>query len=137
MLEDLKNLVDAHRELLLTINKLDAELKELKNKLSDIEEIEIPVLLDRLDMPQVKFNDGTIVNLNERLFTKIKSSNKDAAFDWLRENGHSEIIKTTENVHHATMDSLGRELIEEGINLPSELFDQYLRRIAKISHGEK
>lgn len=137
MLEKLKIKIDEHQQLVLKINSLEEELKQLKHQLSDIEEITLPNLLDELDMPTVTFNDGTKISKVERLFTRVIGANKDAAFEWLRENGHGDIIKMYENVHHLTLNSLGQECIENGINLPSELFDQYLKRSVKINHGAK
>tara|TARA_R110000751_G_scaffold196938_1_gene302114 strand:- start:348 stop:803 length:456 start_codon:yes stop_codon:yes gene_type:complete len=55
--------------------------------------------------------------------TSIPAKNKPAAYQWLRDNGLEDLI--TETVNSGTLSATGKSLLEDGIEMPGELFEYY------------
>ncbi len=70
----------------------EEELKMLKDKLNKISMEEIPMLLRTNGLSRVKLATGETVEIKEDINVTIKD--KDALFDFLKQRGDSELIKT-------------------------------------------
>ncbi len=62
---------------------------------------------------------GEKVILTNRFYASVKKPDQDGFMDWLREEGHDEIIK--ESVHPQTLTAFCREQVEAGHPLPPEV----------------
>jgi 5'-3' exonuclease len=134
-----RNLVDTKK----SIEELEAKIKELKEKERIISEEQIPKFLQEMGIDAIKTPFGTIgYNLKYRGY--ITKTNQSKAFEWLRKEGHGDIIKTEvsasfgmgdtdkaqdllatmrkgginpnfkEGVHHGTLSSWIKDMTEKG-----------------------
>jgi|AntRauTorcE11897_2_1112592.scaffolds.fasta_scaffold04355_4 hypothetical protein len=76
----------------------DAEMKALKKKLLNLHQVDLPELMDELELVEitVRDEDGSALRLtSERKYdSKITDGTRDAALRWLTENGFGGLIKT-------------------------------------------
>ncbi len=94
--EDMKsiaNLVSMQLDLEKTIEDAERELSELKKKYRDIREGEIPEKMQMFNLKEIKLADGTTLTIKPYYSASIKDENRDDCFQWLRDNGHGDIIK--------------------------------------------
>ena len=150
--DQVKNLRDLEDQL-----KVDEEL--LKNKKRDIEKISgevIPTLLSEMGLSSLKLADGSAVEVKPYYAANISIKNREAAYNWLRENGLGDIIKNNVTVSFGrnednkaaeyanlakgqgfqptqklkvepmTLKALVRERIETGKTLPTDIFNVFV-----------
>ena len=156
------------------INKLADKIKELQahqqqladprgcklnKKKKDIEHLSgevIPTMLSEMGLSFLKLQDGSSVEVKTNYSATITQANKEAAFNWLRENGLGDIIKNEISVSFGrnednkaadyaelakgqglepqqklkvepmTLKALVRERMEAGKEMPTELFNIYV-----------
>lgn len=136
----------------------DAEIKDLEQRLKDAKAEynrltceDMPELMNELGLSEFRLSDGTRVTVEEDVKTSITAANRDAAMEWLRNNGYSGIIKTRvvadfdrgdrdraaeiseaiseqhdqvnveEHVHPSTLKAFVKEQLAAGNNLPWDL----------------
>ena len=92
------------------INKLATKIKEMQTIQKDIGQNEeylqqrkkeldhisgeiIPTMLSEMGLSYLKLTDGSSVEVKTNYSATITQANKEAAFNWLRENGLGDIIK--------------------------------------------
>lgn len=82
------------------IKKLEAEIENLeqaiKDRKAEVQHIRtriIPDLLRSIGMNSFTLDDGTLVELKDELFPDIPASKREEAYEWLRNNGHGDLIK--------------------------------------------
>lgn len=63
-----------------------AELQELRTRI-------IPDLLRSVGMNSFSLQDGSVVELKDEVFPDIPAAVRESAYDWLRKNGHGDLIK--------------------------------------------
>ena len=155
------------------INKLANKIKEmqaiqkdieqneeyLKQRKQDLEQVSgeaIPTMLTEMGLSYLKLTDGSSVEVKTNYSATITQANKEAAFNWLRENGLGDIIKNelivsfgrnednkaasyaelakgqgyqpTQKlkVEPMTLKALVRERIEAGKPMPTEIFGVFI-----------
>jgi len=94
--DDLKKLSTlAARQVSLEAQVIKAEedLRKAKENLRQVNEIELPEVMDRLKLEQFKTVDGLEIEVSEKVRASIAKKNQARGFAWLRENGHDAIIK--------------------------------------------
>ena len=157
--ENIQSLADQVEKL----NILDQEVvlleKDLKQKKKNFEHLSgevIPTMMAEMGLSQLKLMDGSSVDVKPNYSANITIANRDAAFNWLRNNGLGDIIKNeilvsfgrnednkaadyaalaqergfqpTQKlkVEPMTLKALVRERIEAGKELPTELFNVFV-----------
>lgn len=75
------------------IATLEQAIKDKKNELQNLRQKVIPDLLRSAGISSFSLEDGTLVELKDELFPDIPASKRDEAYEWLRENGHGDLIK--------------------------------------------
>lgn len=140
----------------------EADSKVKKAELKQIQEVELPNLLESAGLKSCETLDGKKVNVSEYIRANIPDDKELDAFLWLEDNGHGDIIKDQvtvsygkgnddlaseleeflmkqgadyarkRGVHHSTLSSLIKELLEEGVPVPLDLFGAFRQRIAKV-----
>ena len=155
------------------INKLATKIKEMQTIQKDIGQNEeylqqrkkeldhisgeiIPTMLSEMGLSYLKLTDGSSVEVKTNYSATITQANKEAAFNWLRENGLGDIIKNelivsfgrnednkaasyaelakgqgyqpTQKfkVEPMTLKELVRERIEAGKPMPTEIFGIFI-----------
>ena len=131
-------------------------LKDLKKEQDRLSGEVIPTMMSEMGLAELKLHDGSHLKVSTSYRATITEANKEAAFNWLRENGLGDIIKNEISVsfgkdednkaadyaelargkgyaptqkmavHSQTLKALVRERAEAGNPLPTELFGVWL-----------
>lgn len=158
----LSDLVLKMRELEGEIKACNAVIKEFKKEHERLSEQLIPEMMVELGIAGLELTDGKKLTIDKAYFAKIPDDKKSEAFNWLADNGYEALIKTDittsfgkgegdkvtslkqtlvegqysfeakDNVHPQTLKALVRERLEEGNDMPDELFGVYVKNITKI-----
>ena len=131
-------------------------LKEHKKQIENLSGEVIPTMMSEMGLSQLKLADGSSVDVKPHYSATITQANKEAAFNWLRNNGLGDIIKNEISVSFGrnednkaadyaelaksngfeptqklkvepmTLKALVRERIEAGKEMPTELFNIFV-----------
>ena len=156
---NINKLADKIKELQANQQQLQIQEDAIKQKKKDIEYLSgevIPTMLSEMGLSFLKLQDGSSVEVKTNYSATITQANKEKAFNWLRENGLSDIIKNEISVSFGrnednkaadyaelakgqglepvqklkvepmTLKALVRERMEAGKEMPTELFNIYV-----------
>ena len=165
-LKTIAQLAQKQNELETKIKGKEEELKNDKKELREIAEVQLPDALKEVGLSEFSLVDGTKVSVTAFYSARITAENKERAFDWLRENGHADLIKNTvsvsfgraedetanslltkldsegfhpeqkEGVEPMTLKGFVREQVEKGNDLPFDTLNIYVGQKTKITKGE-
>ena len=123
--------------------------------------------MHRAGIASIKLDDGTKVEVKPIYSAKIPISRTEEAFTWLRDNGHGDLIKNNvmvtfqrkqdneakslvaelrdkghnvkqaEKVEPMTLKAFVKEQIQEGKNVPSDVFGVYVASKTKLTTKEE
>jgi hypothetical protein len=143
-------------ELTEEINLLEERVKDKKKDLDVISGEVIPTMMSEMGLSQLRLMDGSMIDVKPFYNATITQANKEAAFNWLRQNGLGDIIKNEVvvsfgrgednkaaeyaelakgqglqpaqklKVEPMTLKALVRERIEAGKEMPTEIFSVYV-----------
>lgn len=139
--------------------RIEAKLKEAKQRLRLTCESDLPLLMSEIGLSSIALTDGTVVEIDEKLYATVAKKNKKAAAQWLIDNGQGSIVKTevalqmstgeqeklhrlvalldstefseyslTSSVHTGTLKSVINELLEQGVDVPLDLFGAHFAK---------
>ena len=138
------------------IEKTEESLKEQKKQKDHVSMEVIPTLMSEMGLAELKLIDGSMVTVKPNYSASITVANREAAFNWLRNNGLGDIIKNEISVSFGrnednkaadyaslaqergfqptqklkvepmTLKALVRERIEAGKEMPTELFNVFV-----------
>ena len=97
------------------IDKLEDKLKTFKTTEPTLSEQTIPNLMQQAGVSLIKLKDGSSVEIKPFYAARIPSSKIEEAFEWLRVNGHGDLIKNN------VMLTFGRKQDNEAKSLVAEL----------------
>ena len=153
--ENIQSLADQVQRLegiLRRIELSENNLKDLKKEHQRISGEVIPTMMSEMGLSELKLQDGSHLKVSTSYRATITEANKEAAFNWLRENGLGDIIKNEISVSFGrnednkaadyaelakgqgfqptqkmkvepmTLKALVRERIEAGKEMPTEIF---------------
>ena len=156
-ISELKNFEDE-------IANAEESLKKLKEKARTISSIEIPAMMDEMQITKLKLKDGEALEIKKVYGASIPKDKQEAAFTWLRNNGLGDIIKNDitvtfgrgednkaaeyavlakgqgyepvqkVGVHPQTLKGVVRECNESGIELP-DCFKTYVGNRTNIKRS--
>lgn len=145
------------------VARAEAELKRAQEALADIAERRIPELMDNLDLTVYPLRDGGQIKIKEAIRASIPKPVEPRTFAWMRANGQAALIKRAvtltfgmgedekaaetlvelrgkglqpedkTTVHNATLVSFVKGMLEDGKELPEDLFSIMRVRTAKVS----
>ena len=157
--ENIQSLADQVEKLNILDQQVQLLEKDLKQKKKNFEHLSgevIPTMMAEMGLSQLKLMDGSSVDVKPNYSANITIANRDAAFNWLRNNGLGDIIKNEISVSFGrnednkaadyaalasergyqptqklkvepmTLKALVRERIEAGKELPTELFNVFV-----------
>ena len=157
--ENIRSLADQVERLENLNQEIEKKEKDLKQRKKDLEHISgevIPTMMAEMGLSHLKLMDGSSVDVKPHYSANITIANKEAAFNWLRNNGLGDIIKNeilvsfgrnednkaadyaalaqergfqpTQKlkVEPMTLKALVRERIEAGKEMPTELFNVFV-----------
>jgi len=155
-IQSLADQVERLENLNREIEKADEDLKQKKMNLEHISGEVIPTMMAEMGLSHLKLMDGSSVDVKPNYSANITIANREAAFNWLRNNGLGDIIKNeilvsfgrnednkaadyavlaqergfqpTQKlkVEPMTLKALVRERIEAGKEMPTELFNVFV-----------
>jgi len=155
-IKDLSEEVIKLQQLEKNIKAKEQDLKNLKETATKISGEVIPTLMSEMALSSLKLADGSSVEVKKIYGASIPITKREAAFNWLRNNGLGDIIKNeilvsfgrnednkaadyaalaqergfqpTQKlkVEPMTLKALVRERIEAGKEMPTELFNVFV-----------
>ena len=144
----------------------EVEAKELKRKVDLVSSEVIPTMMQEMNISTLKLADGTSVEVKPVYGASIPADKKEDAYTWLRENGLGDLIKNEVTVAFGrsednkaqqyavlaqgqgyepvqklkvepmTLKALVRERIENGLDMPSDLFNLFTSNRTKITRNK-
>ena len=166
---NLKSLADQVKSLRNLEDQLKIDEELLKNKKRDLEKISgeiIPTLLGEMGLASLKLADGSAIEVKQYYAANISVKNREAAYNWLRENGLGDIIKNDITVSFGrnednkaaqyanlakgqgfqptqklkvepmTLKALVRERIEKGVDMPMDIFNVFVGNRTKLTRKQ-
>ena len=155
-LKSLANQIKILRELEDQIKTEEESLKDKKKDLERISGEVIPTMMSEMGLSQIKLMDGSSVDVKPYYAANISLKNREAAYNWLRSNGLGDIInneitvsfgRNEDNkaadyanlakgqgyqptqklkVEPMTLKALVRERIENGKDMPTDIFNVFV-----------
>ena len=89
----LRTLADAQADAERYVAQLEVKLAKAKDELRDIQEQELPNLMDKLGMKEFQTLSGLKISVTEIIRASISQARADEAHAWLDENGHASLVK--------------------------------------------
>ena len=157
--ENIQSLADQVERLNTFQKEIETQEEALKQKKKDFEHLSaevIPTMMAEMGLSHLKLMDGSSVDVKPNYSASITIANKDAAFQWLRDNNLGDIIKNEISVSFGrnednkaadyaslasergfsptqklkvepmTLKALVRERLESGKEMPTELFNVFV-----------
>ena len=157
--DNIGKLANKIKEMQAIQKDIDQNEEYLKQRKKDLEQLSgeaIPTMLTEMGLTYLKLADGSSVEVKTNYSATITQANKEAAFNWLRENGLGDIIKNELTVSFGrnednkaaeyaelakgqgyqptqklkvepmTLKALVRERIEAGQPMPTEIFNVFI-----------
>jgi len=148
------------------VKDLDEKLKEEKKKLLKMTDEDLPALMTEANSMEFTLLDGSKVTIKPQYGASIKVDNRPAAYEWLREHGHDDIIKNTvscqfgrgeddlassfkafaekegyvpsqtEKIEPMSLRAFVKERVENGDEFPMDLFGAYVGQRAVITKAK-
>ena len=167
--ENIQSLADQVERLegvLRRIELSENNLKDLKKEHQRISGEVIPTMMSEMGLSELKLQDGSHLKVSTSYRATITEANKEAAFNWLRNNGLGDIIKNEISVSFGrnednkaasyaelakgqgfqptqkmkvepmTLKALVRERIEAGKDMPTEIFGVYSENKTTIKRNK-
>ena len=148
------------------IEDAESRIKLLKKKRDHISGEVIPTMMSEMGLAELKLHDGSHLKVSTSYRATITEANKEAAFNWLRNNGLGDIIKNEISVSFGrnednkaanyaelakgqgfqptqkmkvepmTLKALVRERIEAGKEMPTEIFGVFSENKTTIKRNK-
>ncbi len=130
---------------------------------AQLAEFDIPEAMLAVGMSEIRLTDGSTLRVEDRIFANISQERTAEAHRWLNEHGFGNLIKrefkivfgrdqedwatsfegTLDNegvkydrkqaVHGSTLKAFVKQQLEEGTDIPEDVFGVYRRTLAKLS----
>ena len=167
--DNIQSLADQVEKLESLNSTLETQEENIKNTKKDIDRISgevIPTMMSEMGLSELKLQDGSHLKVATSYKAHITNANKEAAFNWLRENGLGDIIKNEilvsfgrnednkaadyaelakgqgfqptqkMKVEPMTLKALVRERIEAGKEMPTEIFGVFSENKTTIKRNK-
>ena len=145
------------------IANAEESIKKLKEKANLLSMVEIPAMMDEMQITKLKLKDGEAVEVKKIYGATIPKEKQEEAFEWLRNNGLGDVIKNDitvtfgrgednkaaqyavlargqgfepvqkVGVNPMTLKALVRERLESGQDVPADLFKPFAGNQTKIT----
>ena len=155
-IQSLADQVETLGSLNKDIEDTEEKIKNLKKKADHISAEIIPTMMSEMGLSFLRLSDGSSLEVKTNYSANITQANKEKAFNWLRENNLGDIIKNEISVSFGrnedtkaadyanlasergyqptqklkvepmTLKALVRERLENGKEMPTELFNVFV-----------
>ena len=167
--EGIQSLADQVQRLETMQQQLEIQEDAIKEKKKQIQHLSgevIPTMMSEMGLAELKLHDGSHLAVSTSYRATITEANKEAAFNWLCENGLGDIIKNEISVSFGsnednkaadyaelakgqglqptrkmkvepmTLKALVRERIEAGKEMPADIFGVYTENKTTIKRNK-
>ena len=167
--DNIQSLADQVERLEAMQQQLEIQEDAIKEKKKQIQHISgevIPTMMSEMGLAELKLHDGSHLKVSTSYKAHISEANKEAAYNWLRNNGLGDIIKNeisvsfgrnednkaadyaelakgqgcqptqTMKVEPMTLKALVRERIEAGKEMPTEIFGVFSENKTTIKRNK-
>ena len=167
--DNIQSLADQVERLGAMQQQLEIQEDAIKEKKKQIQHISgevIPTMMSEMGLAELKLHDGSHLKVSTSYRATITEANKEAAFNWLRNNGLGDIIKNEISVSFGrnednkaadyaalaqergyqptqklkvepmTLKALVRERIEAGKEMPTEIFGVFSENKTTIKRNK-
>ena len=167
--ENIRSLADQVERLEMLNLEIEQAEENLKNKKKNHNHLSgevIPTMMAEMGLSHLKLMDGSSVDVKPHYSANVTVANKEAAFNWLRNNGLGDIIKNEISVSFGrnednkaadyaalahergfqptqklkvepmTLKALVRERIEAGKTMPMDIFNVFVGYRTKITRKQ-
>ena len=167
--DTIQSLADQVERLESLQTRLELQEDNIKNTKKELEHVSgeiIPTMMAEMGLAHLKLMDGSSVDVKPHYSATITQANKEAAFNWLRNNGLGDIIKNEISVSFGrnedtraadyadlakgrgfsptqklkvepmTLKALVRERIEAGKEMPTEIFGVFSENKTTIKRNK-
>jgi|TARA_R100001463_G_scaffold7402_2_gene23320 hypothetical protein len=167
--ENIQSLADQVEKLESLQERLELQEENIKNTKKQMDHLSgevIPTMMSEMGLSELKLQDGSHLKVATSYKASITEANKEAAFNWLRDNGLGDIIKNEilvafgrnednkaadyaelakgqgfqptqkMKVEPMTLKALVRERIEAGKDLPTEIFSVFTENKTTIKRNK-
>jgi ABC-type Fe3+-citrate transport system substrate-binding protein len=165
-IQSLADQVEKLEELQTRLNTQEEIMKDTKKQIEKVSGDIIPTMMSEMGLSELKLEDGSRLKVSTSYRATITEANKEAAFNWLRNNGLGDIIKNEISVSFGrnednkaasyaelakgqgfqptqkmkvepmTLKALVRERIEAGKDMPTEIFGVYSENKTTIKRNK-
>ena len=165
-IQSLADQVEKLEELQSRLNTQEEIMKDTKKQIEKVSGDIIPTMMSEMGLAEIKLQDGSHLKVSTTYRATITEANKEAAFNWLRNNGLGDIIKNEISVSFGrnednkaanyaelakgqgfqptqkmkvepmTLKALVRERIEAGKELPTEIFGVFSENKTTIKRNK-
>lgn len=163
-LDDMASLARALVDADAAVEDADQALKDAKERARVLREETIPSAMQELGLEELKLATGQKLSVKQEVYASIPAANKQAAFQWLNDNGFGGLIKIEvdasfgkgeqdaamalyqelnsrgltasfgQGVHAQTLKAFLKEQLAQGTNIPLDLFGARPVWTAKLSN---
>ena len=149
------------------VAELEEQLRTAKAKLLELTDRDLPDMMAEVGITNFTLADGSKLEVKQTYGARIPVVHRDAAFAWLKEKGHDDIIKNLvsvpfgrgedslatdfinlaqkngyapdqkKEVHPQTLKAFVKEQLEKGQEVPMDLFGVFTGQRASIKRGSK
>lgn len=126
------------KELAVRMHELNQRKDDIKSLLAginkELDAIRFSALPDAMDsegIARVAIKGVGTVSLYPDVRASIRASTREEAWNWLKENGFSDLLMTT--VNSSTLKAWAKEQLNEGVEIPDDLFSIAPYTYAKIT----
>ena len=165
-IQTLADQVERLEDIISDIESGEEKIKEWKKKRDHISGEVIPTMMTEMGLSELKLQDGSHLKVSTSYKAHISEANKEAAYNWLRNNGLGDIIKNEISVSFGkdedtkaasyvdlaksqglepsrkmkvepmTLKALVRERIEAGKEMPTEIFGVFTENKTTIKRKQ-
>lgn len=165
-IQTLADQVERLEDIISDIESGEEKIKEWKKKRDHISGEVIPTMMTEMGLSELKLQDGSHLKVSTSYKAHISEANKEAAYNWLRNNGLGDIIKNEISVSFGkdedtkaasyvdlaksqglepsrkmkvepmTLKALVRERIEAGKEMPTEIFGVFSENKTTIKRNK-
>lgn len=162
-LSQLQDLAEQQLAAEAKVASIEAELNTAREKLKDIAEKRLPEMMDQVGLEDFRTRSGIQIKIAENIRASIPKARADEAFSWLIKNNHEALIKRevavqfgkgesehakvlagnlvklgfspemSATVHSQTLSAWVRKKLEEGAEIPLDLFGVFRQRVSKVA----
>jgi hypothetical protein len=107
-------------EVKRNLDEQKAVCSDLQKEFDELRKVKLPEAMEEAGLEKVTVTGLGTVGLRTDAYASIKSGFQAAAYQWLADNGHEDLVK--EYVQPSTLKAFLKEQHANGESLPEELF---------------